>query len=416
MSERSMPLCALRFRPSAVGRAAGRFLVVACVWLMCGLAAACGEEPDAPDRPGSQPAATAPVSPVADTARQPGAASDLHAGADADASATAGAAGHTENAAPPLSADERVRAERILDFHNTAAAALTNGYYALPDALYAHARTYLRVWHLPRVSPLAGARNGKSAARAALRPEKGLFTDAEADALTTAQKAMDTALDALLERYGELERYVKDASIRDDGARGRKLVRQMDSDHAVFMAARKSWLEIVTARAAEAEAALLREHPLRRQIQAANTVFALYDEVADALAADKGAATAATAAATPSATSAGMPAATPAGMSGAAPGAGKSPEAATRTTLERLRAELAACVADAARPPFAAAPSLERRYRVFLKEAQAYLAALDHGLNEGFFAAQRRELNTAAARSRAAYNLFVTEANGIRKP
>lgn len=399
-----MPLCALRFRPSRVGRAAGRFLVVACVWLVCGLVAACGEEPDAPDRPGSQPAATAPVPPVADTAAQPGAASDLHAGADADASATAGAAGHTENAAPPLSADERVRAERILDFHNTAAAALTNGYYALPDALYAHARTYLRVWHLPRVSPLAGARNGKSAARAALRPEKGLFTDAEADALTTAQKAMDTALDALLERYGELERYVKDASIRDDGARGRKLVRQMDSDHAVFMAARKSWLEIVTARAAAAEAALLREHPLRRQIQAANTVFALYGEVADALAADKGAATAAT------------PAATPAGMSGAAPGAGKSPEAATRTTLERLRAELATCVADAARPPFAAAPSLERRYRAFLKEAQAYLAALDHGLNEGFFAAQRRELNTAAARSRAAYNLFVTEANSIRKP
>lgn len=389
-----MPSPARRFRPSAVGRAAGRFLVVACVWLLCGLAAACGEEPDAPDRPGSQPAASAPVPPVADTAAQPGAAPDVHADA----------AGHTETAAPPLSADERARAERILDFHNTAAAALTNGYYALPDALYAHARTYLRVWHLPHVSPLAGARNGKSAARAALRPEKGLFTDAEADALTTAQKAMDKALDALLERYGELERYVKDASIRDDGARGRKLVRQMDSDHAVFMAARKSWLEIVTARATAAEAALLREHPLRRQIQAANTVFALYGEVADALATEKGAATAATSSATP------------ADMPGAAPGAAKSPEAATRTTLERLRAELATCVADAARPPFAAAPSLERRYRAFLKEAQAYLAALDHGLNEGFFAAQRRELNTAAARSRAAYNLFVTEANGIRKP
>lgn len=285
---------------------------------------------------------------------------------------------------PVLTPEERASAERALDFHNAAMNALEEGYYALPDALYANARFYLKTWRLPRRPAVAG---GRQAARERLTPGAGLFSEEEAGRLTAALDGMDKALDSLLGRYRSLERYVADPDIRDDGARGTALARKLEGDHAVFMAARKSWLEIVEARAAAAEAALLREHPLQRQIRGAEAIFACFARAAAALGTE--------------ADDDGKGAEAPAG-------------AAARAGLERIHAELEADIAASGKPPFPAAPELERRYRAFLKEATAYAAALERGLAEGFFAPQRRELNVAAIRSRAAYNAFVRAANGLR--
>lgn len=294
---------------------------------------------------------------------------------------------------PALAPEERTRAERALEFHNAAINALEEGYYALPDALYANARFYLRTWRLPRRPDVVGSRQ---TARARLTPGAGLFSEEEAARLAAALGGMDKALDSLLGRYKSLERYVADPDIRDDGVKGTALARKLGEDHAVFMAARRSWLEIVEARAAAAEAALLREHPLQRQIRGAEAIFACFARTAAALGAeddDRDGAAAPTERAAPP-----------------APGL----DAAARAGLERLHGELEADIAAAAKPPFPAAPDLERRYRAFLKEAEAYAAALGRGLNEGFFGPQRRELNVAAARSRAAYNAFVRAANGLR--
>lgn len=285
---------------------------------------------------------------------------------------------------PVLTPEERARAERALDFHNAAMNALEEGYYALPDALFANARFYLKTWRLPRRPAVAGSRQ---TARERLTPGAGLFSEEEAARLTAALDGMDTALESLLGRYRSLERYVADPDIRDDGARGTALAAKLEGDHAAFMAARKSWLEIVEARAAAAEAALLREHPLQRQIRGAEAIFVCFTRTAAALGAedDDG------------------------GRDANAPA-----EAATRAGLERIHAELEADIAASGKPPFPAAPELERRYRAFLKEATAYAAALERGLAEGFFAPQRRDLNVAAIRSRAAYNAFVRAANGLR--
>lgn len=284
---------------------------------------------------------------------------------------------------PVLTPEERARAERALDFHNAAMNTLEEGYYALPDALFANARFYLRTWRLPRRPAVTGSRQ---AARERLTPGAGLFSEEEAARLTAALDGMDTALESLLGRYRSLERYVADPDIRDDGARGMALAAKLEGDHAVFMAARKSWLEIVEARAAAAEAALLREHPLQRQIRGAEAILACFARTAAALGAedDDG------------------------------KGAAVPLEAATRAGLERIHAELEADIAASGKPPFPAAPELERHYRAFLKEATAYAAALGRGLAEGFFAPQRRDLNVAAIRSRAAYNAFVRAANGLR--
>ena len=299
---------------------------------------------------------------------------------------------------PELTPEERARAESALDFHNTALNALETGYYALAEALYANARFYLKTWHLPARPKGGGARE---AARAALRPKAGLFSEEEAAKLTAALFGMDKALDSLLGKYKALEDYVADSRIRDDGARGKALAAKLDADHAQFMAARKSWLEIVEARAAEAEAALLRGHPLQRQIEAASAIFAGFGRAAEVLGAEDAAAAGEAAAKT---SAAGKRAAEAAAVL----------EDAARTTLEHIHTEIENRIAEAGKPPFAAAPQLERQYRAFLKEARAYADALGRGLAEGFYPPQRRELNVAAARSRAAYNAFVREANGLR--
>ena len=299
---------------------------------------------------------------------------------------------------PALGAEERARAEAALDFHNTALNALETGYYALPEALYANAAFYLKTWHLPKRPK---APDNRQAARARLRPGAGLFSEAEAAKLTSALDGMDKALDSLLANYKALEGYVADSRIRDDGARGKALAAKVNADHAEFMAARKSWLEIVEARAAAAEAALLREHPLRRQIEAAGAIFGGFARTAEVLGAEDAAA-------------AGEVAAKGAAAEKQAATTAATLEAAARDTLSHIHAELENRIAEAARPPFAAAPQLERQYRAFLKEAEVYAAALGRGLAEGFYPPQRRELNLAAVRSRAAYNAFVREANGLR--
>ena len=299
---------------------------------------------------------------------------------------------------PALTDGERARAEAALDFHNTALNALETGYYALPEALYANARLYLKTWHLPRRPGKMGARD---AARARLRPQAGLFSEEEAAKLTSALAGMDKALDSLLANYKALEAYVGDSRIRDDGARGKTLAARLDADHAEFMAARKSWLEIVEARAAAAEAALVREHPLRRQIEAAGAIFAGFGRAAELLGAEDAAA-------------AGEVAARGATAEKQAAETAATLDAAARDTLTHIHTELENRIAEAAKPPFAAAPQLERQYRAFLKEAEAYAAALGRGLAEGFYPPQRRELNLAAVGSRAAYNAFVREANGLR--
>ncbi|MDE7241125.1 MAG: hypothetical protein K2N62_04495 [Desulfovibrio sp.] len=299
---------------------------------------------------------------------------------------------------PALSPAERARAEAALDFHNTALNALETGYYALPEALYANARFYLKTWQLPGRPKNMG---GREAARARLRPEAGLFSEEEAAKLTAALAGMDKALDSLLDKYKALESYVADSRIKDDGARGKTLAARLSGEHAQFMAARKSWLEIVEARAAEAEAALLREHPLRRQIEAAGAIFAGFGRAAELLGAED-------------AVAADEVAARGAAAEKQAGEAAATLDAAARATLQHIHTELENRIAEAGKPPFAAAPRLERQYRAFLKEAGAYAGALARGLAEGFHAPQRRELNVAAMRSRAAYNAFVREANGLR--
>lgn len=182
---------------------------------------------------------------------------------------------------------------------------------------------------------------------------------------------MSKALETMLADYKALEKYVADHTIKDDGAQGKKLVQSLRSAHTTFMAARKSFLETVEARAAQAEDLLLWEHPLKRQIVEARKIFSLFRQAGDLLA----------------------------------------PEEPDNAALEQLRGQLEASLHVAGQPPFPAAPQVERAYRAFLKEAALFSQKLAQGGREGFHSRIRRELNESAMRSREAYNAFVRAAN-----
>lgn len=270
---------------------------------------------------------------------------------------------------PPVSAEERAQADKLVEFSNAATNALAEGYYALPDALLDNAREYLHEW---RLAPRPKARTAdRDAAARRLTPAKALFP-AEVEAqLAQGVKDMSKALDSMLADYRALEKYVADDTIKDDGAQGKKLAQSLRNAHTVFMAARKSFLETVEARAAQAENLLLREHPLKRQIVEARKIFSLFRQAGDLLA----------------------------------------PEEPDGTALEHLRGQLDASLAVAGRPPFPAAPQVERAYRAFLKEAGLFSQKLAQGQREGFHSRIRRELNESVTLSREAYNAFVRAAN-----
>lgn len=276
--------------------------------------------------------------------------------------------GDTDLQAPPTEA-ELAKAVRLMDFSNSARDVLSGTHYSIPDKLSDYARKYKETWHLPKKSRISVRKN----ARAALVCPKGIFNQEEEKHLATALLEMDKALEKMLDHYRELEKYVDDDSIRDDGKKGLELADRISTGYDSFMKSRDSWLEIVETRAEAAEQKLLYDHPLQRQILAARNIFAQMRE---------------------------------AGWLVKTGDVDKSVLATLHSILNRI-------ISDAAKPPFPASPSLERLYRGFLKHASSYSAILEAGIAGGFYGARKRELNVAVGNCRKSYNEFVRAANAL---
>lgn len=277
-----------------------------------------------------------------------------------------------QQASPAPSPADLERADRLVAFSNAASMALAAGRYAQADVLMAYTKYYLSEWQLAK-RPAINPDEDEILARR-LVPPVGLFTPEQTKKMAASVQEMNKAIASMRADYRTLEKYVEDALLQDDGAKGKSLGAGIARAHAAFVAARDAYMQIVEAEAAPAEDVLLSNHPLKRQIQAAERIFAIFGKVASLLA----------------------------------------PEKADREALQAQRQELATALADGGRPPFMAAPELERRYRGFLKQAESYAAFFDQGLNEEFYAPLRFEMNKAAVASRAAYNDFVRDANKMR--
>ncbi len=266
-----------------------------------------------------------------------------------------------------LSVEERETAARLLAFRNRAVGNFSAGYYALPEILRHNADIYALNWQLP---PSPRIKGRKRDARA-MEPEQGLFDKQEAEDMASALLAMDKALANMLGHYRDLEKYIRDDTIRDDGRQGREICAKLGDEHASFIKARDSWLGIVEKRAQEAESALIAGDPLERQILTARQILAQGRQVANLL------------------------------KSGAA----------TRDIVAPICQSMAELIIHGGKPPFPAPPSLERLYRAFLRTGSAYVDTLRTALDEGFHNRQKRELATAFNRCQVAYNEFARAAN-----
>lgn len=269
----------------------------------------------------------------------------------------------------PLTPEEARLADRTIAFANQAREILRDGTYAAEAILNDNAQRYRDTWRLGKRPKLPGRHERDPR----LHVPAGIFDREEEKELTASLDNMDKALNAIIGHYRSLEKYVADSSIVDDGRQGLELSDKLAKNHEQFMAAKKSWLSMVEAKAEEAEAKLLREHPLQRQILAAKNIFAQMNEIGDLIIA----------------------------------------EPDNRMPVITLRQNLDNIAAEAAKPPFQASPALERPFRDFLKRVNDYSQILQRALLEGFHNVQRRELNQAMLKSHEAYNGFVRAANAL---
>lgn len=272
-----------------------------------------------------------------------------------------------DKASTPLNAEDARLADRMIGFSNQARDILSGGTYRAATVLKDNAQRYLEIWRLGKRPRLPARHNGDTR----LKPPAGLFDKEEEALLTQSLDRMDKALNDLITHYRSLEKYAADSAIKDDGKLGSELNEKIKGAHQEFMNAKKSWLEIVERRAEEAEAKFLATHPLQRQIQAAGNIFSQMREIGDLVEA----------------------------------------EGNNREAIKSLRVNLDLTVAEAAKPPFPASPSLERVYRDFLKKVNVYCQILDRALVEGFHNIQKRELADARLKCLNAYNEFVSTVN-----
>ena len=277
-----------------------------------------------------------------------------------------------EQTSPAPSPADLDRADRLVAFSNAASMALAAGRYAQADVLMAYTKYYLAEWQLAK-RPAINPDEDEILARR-LVPPVGLFTPEQTKKMAASVQEMNKAIASMRADYRTLEKYVEDALLQDNGVKGKALRAGIARAHGAFVVARDAYMQIVEAEAAPAEDILLSNHPLKRQIQAAERIFAVFGKVASLLA----------------------------------------PDRPDREALQAQRQDLAAALADGGRPPFMAAPDLERRYRGFLKQAESYAELFDQGLNEEFYAPLRFEMNKTAVASRTAYNDFVRDANKMR--
>lgn len=252
-------------------------------------------------------------------------------------------------------------ADKILAFYNQAMNVMAHG--LLADRLATNTHIYEATYNL--------GKRPKGPRHNSLKPPSGIFSKTDMETMTAALTQMDKALATMLGHYNKLEKYVADPSIKDDGKRGHELVRQIGGSYGEYLAARKSWLSVLKTAAANAEELILKDHPLKRQIIAAQGIMNQFQEIASLFA------------------------------------SGDPPIA----NLEVCKENLQSYLAEGEKPPFAAEPALEREYRAFLKETRNYLLVFDRGLLEGFHGVQKRELNSATLACQSAYNKFVAEAN-----
>lgn len=259
---------------------------------------------------------------------------------------------------------DRKLADRILAFTNRALEKLQTEWREPAEMFYNLGHIYLRIYQIPARLTMPPRK------RQDLVPAKGLFSIEEETVLTKSMDDMDRALASSLAHYRQLEKYVLDSSLKDNGKEGKKIVRMLEHDRKAYIKAENEWIKIVNHYAAQAEEALLLDHPLRRQARAASRIMRILQEVSARY---------------------------------------DTPD--EREFLSARQEEIVNLIRDGGKPPFRANPQIERLFRIFLKNVSVYSEVLRRAALEGMYDIQKRELRMAASACTDTYNNFIKSFN-----
>ncbi|MBO4369291.1 MAG: hypothetical protein J5803_04250 [Desulfovibrio sp.] len=266
------------------------------------------------------------------------------------------------------SEEEKKRASMLLSFYNQAENAFDSNWFKQADLIAFFVRIYLGEWQLPL---LPEKKTNRSKSIQELTPPKGLFSETISEDLKKTVATMADELAGMRTQYAALLGYVQDASLCDEGRKGKELASQLTKAYGRFSQQRQHYFQILEKETAEAEALFIAEMPLRRQIIAAKHIFKLFRSLSLLL----------------------------------------GEEVPCRPVIMQEAENLAALVDYASLPPFKGTPAQERLYRNFLKKVYSYCEDLTRGIREGFFPHVRKLLNDDLANVRSAYNAFVERIN-----
>ena len=280
-----------------------------------------------------------------------------------------GAAPEAPGRIHPLPSAEREKAAASIDYYNAASSLLAGEPYNLPEICRSAAREYSRKWRLKPVPKITAGAIDAAAGR--LGPPRGLFAEQTSEHLTRLIADMGRTLKEILKEYRALEKYVRDDAVIDDGVMGEKIIARLDAACRKFFSARRDFLKLADEASARAEDALLRDHPLRRQIVLAREAVSLFRRCVLLI----------------------------------------GEERPDKEAITRIRDELGNILTEAGKPPFRGSPGLEREYRAFLGEAERSVGELSSGLAGNFHAPARKSMIEAISASRRAYNGFVRTIN-----
>lgn len=265
---------------------------------------------------------------------------------------------------PPASPEEAAKAQAVVDYVNRVGRELTGLCGRYPALIMLGVEEYRNTY-----GTLDFGTDAPSATCAArgLSPKKGVLGEEDEKKAEEALTAMDRLRGSMRADYEALRRYVANPDIVDDGRKGRALVASIEKSWKAYGAAMEDLHTLLDARAGEAQATLLRGHPLRDHVLLAGEVVGIFRRQADRLA-----------------------------LGDPDPGSLDAP-------LKTLEED----ITRGERLPFPVAGEPEMHYRTFLKDARAMTEILKRGQLESFHRKVRDELNARWVECRAHYNAFV---------
>ncbi len=272
---------------------------------------------------------------------------------------------------PAPTIEEREQAEAVVEFANEAGAVVIDGLCGrYPLLVMREVQAYRRDYtarHLAVEAPQAGC-----AATGVPAPSKVLL-GADAEALRADLKVMDEKRDAMRTAYAALERYVADQSAMDEGKKGAELAASLEADYQAFATAREHFIDLINAKAEEAQGVLLRAHPLKAQVLLARRIFEGFRKAADAV------------------------------------GIGEPDAKIMAGILEGIAAD----IEMAEHLPFPIAGEVEMAYRHYLKGSRAVLDSFRQGLSAFYSQDVRQGINEAWTMCRTQYNAFVDASSAV---